>query len=279
MLSSMLSSPVQQAADGPIAVVLMNPDLLFQCLSLLQLRSLARAMRAARVFATTGAPLLSVSNAPIGDEQLHLKRAGSASTGWEIGVPLSLTGAPPTVAVPEYRFGFALQTSLMGQALEIAPPLERSSEWTVCCWSLFEGGSITRPGFEQPVGWRRGEHALFCSSGDDQPVFYSEDRGPLLGSYIEGYGFAPSAYSFEDLTDGWHHVAAAGDTETVSFVVDGHHCGTTHVSLEDRSLEGHNVIAVIGNVVSPPPRNPTPSHVAPRTVGAPRIHALSHTRR
>jgi len=118
----------------------------------------------------------------------------------------------------------ALEFSEVGAVVRLDRSVDLGLEWTICTWTLFRDGQPYRNGFAQPEGWIEGEHALVCSSGDNSQVFYSEGRGNWLGCFCEdtkeeGYeenlhhgpgAFFSSQYSFQNISDGWHHVAAVG---------------------------------------------------------------------
>lgn len=135
--------------------------------------------------------------------------------------------SPSTCQGPTQRQD-ALDISQLGMVVKLPEPLVLGLEWTVCVWTLFSDGRPHREGFVQPEEWIEGEHALTGSPNDDQHVFYSEGRGGWLGCYCDdideteyeenlyildpdyGPGFFSSQYSFRNISDGWHFIAAVG---------------------------------------------------------------------
>ena len=88
-----------------------------------------------------------------------------------------------------------------------------------------------------------------CAQEDSQHIFYSVDRDENLGTYWEdGYehpladdAFFKAGFSFQDVPDGWHHVAAVAEGERTCFYLDAEPVGTIGFAL-------HEDIAFIGNV-------------------------------
>ena len=145
----------------------------------------------------------------------------------------------------------AISISQIGDALNFNNPLTVNDDWTACWWTLFIGGKPCRPGFVQPPMYREGEHCMFAKNAadDDQPVFYSEQRGYRLGAWALGsnhpdavQGFVASEIDFRDVSDGWHHVAVVGAGGRTTYSVDD---ACAHIS-----VGGPHTIRTVGNVGS-----------------------------
>ena len=99
--------------------------------------------------------------------------------------------------------------------------------------------------------YREGEHCMFArnTADDDQPVFYSEQRGYRLGAWALGsthpdavQGFVASQIDFRDVSDGWHHVAVVGTGSRTRYSVDD---ACAYIS-----VAGPHTIRTVGNVGS-----------------------------
>ena len=229
-----------------------NTDLLRCVLSHLDIKELCVTSPVQRSFSTIGTAL-TYELKPLGGEILR-QQSNLMNGTTSFGVPITLLGAPVTIATSNFRFKSAVQISEQGQAVALTTPLPLTDDFTLCAWTRFEGGSIARPNFVQPLGWKRGEHVLVSSAIDDQVVFYSEDRDNALGLWANAVG-TPLVYKqavtdpFEELDDGWHHFAVIGDAVSTRYYVDGNEIGSCE-SAQDVIPEAQRRehIAYIGNV-------------------------------